>query len=725
MASEDFVFQKARPVFLKGMAEEKNVMAAFRAVFHPQPQEDWTLRIAGSSAYRIWLNGRFAGYGPARAAHGFYRADEIPLGPLLSRADENVLVIEVAGYNAGGYYLLDQPSFLQAEVCREGCPVLYTASGEGGFAAWRIIQRMQRVQRFSFQRPFVEVYHLDGAYDAWKVGGGAEAVRETAGATVEEVEEKRLIARGIPLPFFALWPVERVAARGRVQYGQQPDRPFRDRSLTEISDICKGFPQAELECCLSEEVQSIACLPAARESPWTGEAQVDQDGFLLLDFGKNKSGFLGLTLECRERCRLYLVFDEVLCGGDIDFMRSGWCCPAMRLDLEPGTHVWESFEPYTMRYLKIITAGGGCRIQEAYIRRYETGVPLLPFPPLADEEIACIYEAAADTFRQNAVDLLTDCPSRERAGWLCDTFFTARAERQLTGGNAVEENFLENYALPASFPFLPQGMVPMRYPADDDERVFIPNWAMWLILELLDYRSRGGGPELIQALQPRVQGILDYLAPFENEYGLLERLDGWVFVEWSKANELVQDVSFPTNMLYARALRDAGLLYGNREWLEKAERVADSVNRWSYNGVFYVDNARRTPDGLHPTGECTEVCQYYAFFTGVASPDSRPELWEILLRDFGPERREKDRYPAVYPANAFIGNYLRMELLFQNGLEEQLLREIKGYFLNMARRTGTLWEYDTEVASCCHGFTSVLAYWIGAIVESDRWREEL
>lgn len=78
-----------------------------------------------------------------------------------------------------------------------------------------------------------------------------------------------------------------------------------------------------------------------------------------------------------------------------------------------------------------------------------------------------------------------------------------------------------------------------------------------------DYRDRGGSEKLIEAFRDRVYALLAYFRPFENEYGLLEKLDGWVFVEWSKANELVQDVSFPTNMLYARMLRAAGELYGD------------------------------------------------------------------------------------------------------------------------------------------------------------------
>lgn len=46
---------------------------------------------------------------------------------------------------------------------------------------------------------------------------------------------------------------------------------------------------------------------------------------MLLDFGKNKSGFIRLELSCTASCTLYLLFDEVLCGDDIDFLRSGCC----------------------------------------------------------------------------------------------------------------------------------------------------------------------------------------------------------------------------------------------------------------------------------------------------------------------------------------------------------------------------------------------------------------
>ncbi|HLA40421.1 MAG TPA: hypothetical protein VJ417_10505, partial [Candidatus Glassbacteria bacterium] len=112
-------FDRARPVWPAGQEREMNLTAGFRAVFSQPAGVPVRLRITGSSVYRVWLNGRFVHYGPARAAHGFYRLDEVNLTPFMRRGD-NLLAVELAGYNVNSYYLLDQPSFLQAEIIAEG-----------------------------------------------------------------------------------------------------------------------------------------------------------------------------------------------------------------------------------------------------------------------------------------------------------------------------------------------------------------------------------------------------------------------------------------------------------------------------------------------------------------------------------------------------------------------------------------------------------------------------
>ncbi|MBP1636540.1 MAG: hypothetical protein H6Q10_3114, partial [Acidobacteria bacterium] len=115
LAAEAPVFRAAKPIWPKGRTTEMNLLVGFRAEVRPPAQGNVVLRVAASTIYRARVNGAFAGHGPARAAHGFYRVDEWDITPAL-RPGANVVSLEVAGYNANSYYLLDQPSFLQAEV---------------------------------------------------------------------------------------------------------------------------------------------------------------------------------------------------------------------------------------------------------------------------------------------------------------------------------------------------------------------------------------------------------------------------------------------------------------------------------------------------------------------------------------------------------------------------------------------------------------------------------
>ena len=84
---------------------------------------------------------------------------------------------------------------------------------------------------------------------------------------------------------------------------------------------------------------------------------------------------------------------------------------------------------------------------------------------------------------------------------------------------------------------------------------------------------------------------------------------------------------------------------------------------------------------------------------------------------FGPDRDPEKTYPDVPVSNAFIGNYLRLFILFEDGQYDKLLKEIESFFLPMAEKTGTLWENMTDYASCCHGFASHVAYWLNHIVK--------
>lgn len=431
-------------------------------------------------------------------------------------------------------------------------------------------------------------------------------------------------------------------------------------------------------------------------------------------FSKNLSGIVEFDVECQKETTLYMTFDEIQVKDEYGF-RLNETVNVVIWKLKAGTCHLVTFEPYVMQYVRFASVGGDCTIRNIRMRRY--GYPAIKKTLCTDrEKLKKVFAASVETFRQNVFDLPMDCPSRERAGWLCDSFFIGRTEYVLTGRNQVERNFLENYVLFSSN-VLPEGMLPMCYPADfEDDPEYVPQWAMWFVLELADYYERTKDVQLVSLAKPCVDALMAYFKKYENEYGMLERLDGINLIEQSATREYMMDVNFPTNMLYARMLECVSEMYENAQILKKADILKTEIFKMSYRDYFFMDNAVRTENGtLRVTDNVSECCQYFAFFTGVADPERCQELWDILVKDFGYERRKSGKWPQVLFANAFIGNYLRMELLCHYGKKERLLHDMEEYFCYMAEKTGTLWEHEDGHESCDHGFASYIAYLLDRI----------
>ena len=699
-------FDSARPIWPTGRETEKNLFVGFRVVFDCPDQQAPLLRIAASPLYRVYLNGRFVGHGPARGPHGHYRVDEWPLGAALR--EKNVLAIEVAGYNVNSYYLLDEPAFLQAEVVLDGQILASTAGKDALFTATLLTHRLQKVQRYSFQRPFIEYYRLTQGDSPW----WDKPLAEFTVTSCSTLDRKNLLVRRVAYPHFLKRQPLRIVSRGTLQRDVPVTRLWKDRALVNIGPKLKGYPENELEVVPSIELQKIQSAPMQRvNQPYRpGRAmELSKDTFSIVDLGTNLTGHIGASVHCTEPTKLYLTFDEILARDDVDFKRLG-CVNTVCYELEPGIYHLESFEPYTLRYLKLNVLEGACEVDNLYVREHANSETEEARFSCSDPRLNQIFEAARETFKQNATDIFMDCPSRERAGWLCDSFFTSRVAFALSGNTTIEKNLFENYLLPERFAHLPEGMLPMCYPADHYDGVFIPNWALWFVIQLEEYQSRSGDRALVDALKPRLEALYKYFQAFTNEDGLLESLDSWIFVEWSRANDFVQDVSYPTNMLYAAALASAGKLYHEPGLLAQSEQIRTVIRQQSFDGEFFVDNAIRKDGALNVTRNRTEVCQYFAFFFDVATPRTHPVLWDKLAHQFGPGRKQTQAFPDIHPANAFVGNYLRSELLSQYGHAPQIKKELVDFYLYMAEQTGTLWENVGASASCNHGFASHVAY---------------
>lgn len=699
-------FKKALPVWADGMENEKNVTLGLHTAVEGGCVVK--LRVATSGFYRVFINSAFTYYGPARCAEGFFRVDEVPLTLPDGTAH---IAIEVINYAINSFGYICAPGFIQAEIEKSG--TVLAATGINNFTGVQLSERVRRIQRYSYQRPAAEGYRLSPDYAAWRVGNTcANATSITLSAT----DNKALVPRRIPLNTFPETAAQTVEAHGTFRDDAKPEFYLKDRSLTMPADpkhMLMGFAEEELELHLSDRVQEFANTSFCRDNaPYTGGNRVCAKEFVILSLCGAKTGFITADIHCEKEGDLFILFDETLNEGEDVNPNARTCCNVVQLRLQAGDYAFQSMEPFGFKYAKLMVTAGAFTVQNFRITELICPCEVTAAYTGKDEKLAAIFEAAKQTFIQSSSDLFMDCPTRERAGWLCDSYFTARAEKEFTGNNVIEYNFLENYLLPETFKDLPHGMVPMCYPSDHYNGRFIPNWAMWLILELEDRLARVGDRDFILQFKKRTYDLIDFFKQYENADGLLEHLPSWVFVEWSKANNLVQDINFPSNMLYARMLEAAAHIFDDHALAKKAAVLKGTIRARSFDGEFFVDNEVYENGKPVSTGERTEVCQYYAFFTGVATPKTHPALWEKLVEDFGPQRAETGKHPQIYPANAFIGNYLRLMVLEDNGLYEQILSEIKDYFYYMAQRTGTLWENIGTEASCIHGFASYAVHFI-------------
>lgn len=680
-------------VWVDGLQKEKNATCLFYLELSEQEGTLLEMELSAVGPYQCFLNGELVLFGPVRAAKGYVRPDK---GEFILKAGKNTLGVLVNDYHVATFSYVKQSPFFYCRLKANGRT--YSAMD---FQAYDYCVRVQNVQRFSYQRGFAEFYRMEHDMKSLLL----RPYDFLPQLQVKPVPSLDRLKRRIPSFEEKKEQAERIGG-GRFTIDSKRAL-WKDRSISQVGNLFEGYPYEELEECLTDTVGQFSCRPCGeqKESLLTGDYSV-------LDFGRNISGFVVLELTALQDTNVYLTFDELLdSNGMVDFTRMN-CCNVIKWELKKGEYRLISLEPYTMRYIQLFVSEGELADIRVSMRRMENPDAYRLSFWTEDKKAERILKAAQNTLAQNAVDLFMDCPSRERSGWINDIFFTRKSAEILMGNTWVEKNSLENYALCGSQKSLPEGMIPMCYPAEHLNGEYIPNCAIWYVIIACEYCLKTGEKQFAQYIEPQIRGILTFFESYENEYGFLEDLQSWVFIEWSQANsrEFVKGVNFPTNMMYYRMLCAVSTLYGDRKLKERAEKLKTAIEAWSFNGSFFEDNRIRENGELKLVGHVSEACQYHAFFFDIADSVRYPELYRKLVEEFVPSREKESCYPNIDKANIITGLMMRETILIENGRREQAIRETEDIFYRMAERTDTLWENVTPTASCNHGCASYAAY---------------
>ena len=687
------MFQLAKPIFIKDKEQEMNTFAAFRTAI--VGGKGTTLRITAISFYQLRINGRFVAFGPARAAKNYARVDVIDLDPYLTDG-KNEILVTVAGYNCRALSTAKQSAFLIAEITRDGAVLAATGRDFEGFAP---TCKLQKTERYSVQRHFSEIWDFTAETDLTAPEFAAEVA-------VQSLSPK-LLDRVAPYPYYEDTTYASASCTGSLTF---------DESLPYNVNFYSFQPSERWGRFEADEIVSrpYEWIQRHRQTVKSGETalplSLKANEYAIFDLSRIEVGFFLVGAEAHETADLILAFTEDSSPTSFAFTDMHthnvleYKLPAgKKLDLQ-------SFEPYVARYVILAVKEGSLTLDKFGIKSFTRDFSEVEIPEIiTDPALRAIYRGGIRTFAHNAVDLPTDCPSRERTGWLCDSYFTSKTEFELYKNAQAEEAFLENYRLFENEGEYPEGMIPMCYPSDmKDNGEFIPQWSMWYVIEVADYLCNRAPEVDREIFRPTVEALLAFYKRHENADGLLEKLPSWGFVEWSIANQWTQDVSYPTNFLYAEVLAAAYRIFGNEEYLRRSREVQRVAVEQSFNGKTFLDHAIRNEAGelIRQEAHCSEACQYYAIlFGGIDWKDDRyAELRRLVLEVFGAERSEA--HPEIAEINAFIGAYLRLEALLKLEEYDLILRDVKDFFGCMEQETGTLWEYRQRHGSRDHGFAS-------------------
>lgn len=697
--------------------------------------------------YNLFINGKFIAYGPARAAKGYARVETMELDKYLTEENNKIEIYVQSNYTNLLCHTKEEPYL---GICIKADDKVIKNTKD--FKCYSINNKLQRVERMSSQRGFLEVYR--------------EGIEETNCEELKIIPVKcpKILKRNVPYSD----NIEEQATLYKKGYVEADKNRVWENDLTKLLDDglkMGGYPRKDCECVLSKELLQFVPIKRAQDTNLTDDIEkkqlsdinaidelsvsdakkMDNLCYYIYKIPKVYCGKFRFTIQTDKSTDLWITYDDLLVDDFVMFNREQ-IVHGLKWTLKPGEYILYSQEVYSAKYIQII-CGSFVNVKDVSLIRIENPLNNLDKrvvevskkqnSQFINNGIKTIVEAAKNTFAQNAYDLYTDCPSRERAGWLCDSYFMGKAEHFFTGNNVVEKNFLENYLLYENEVFEHKGIMPMCYPAQLGEHDYIPNWILWYVLELEDYLKRTNDLHFIELHYERIREILNFFEKYENEQGLLEGLEGWVFIEWSEASDYVEGVNFPTNMLYAAALDAASNILSDNSLKEKALNLKKLIREIAYDGEFYVDNAIRVNGELELTNNRSELCQIFAAYFDIEPNDKNfYERFVVGYEKYGVKKvinkksksdkekifgeqnnfeknelsEESNKY--IAPAALFIGGILRLMVLFNLEKYEKVIEECQNRFLEMTEKTGTIWEFFDEKASCNHGFGSIIGWLI-------------
>ena len=303
----------------------------------------------------------------------------------------------------------------------------------------------------------------------------------------------------------------------------------------------------------------------------------------------------------------------------------------------------------------------------------------------SDDEINKIWDVAAYTMDLTTREFFMDGIKRDRWTW---------------SGDAIQ-SYLMNYYLHFDTECVKRTIRQLRGKDPVTAHVnTIMDYTFYWFKSIADYYEYTGDKDFVREMWPRMVTLMDYVLSRTNSDGMAEgQADDWIFVDW---------VDFPMHkrgtlcfeqILFCKALETmvicAAIVGGDSGATSDYAALAATLRRkikatfWSPDQRAYL---HALEDGLL-NAQVTKFPNMFAILYGFASDEERREIMQSVMLN-----------PDIDPITTPYMRFYELETLCIDGLQTQVLKEIKDYWGGMLREGATtFWEkYNPEETGMQH-----------------------
>jgi len=428
-------------------------------------------------------------------------------------------------------------------------------------------------------------------------------------------------------------------------------------------------------CSVHKKIPPVSIVPAG-------------DGSVIVDFGRNLSGFVRVFLRGPAGTEVRVDYAERLdADGDIDPSTGGSdpiynvCTLAERSEWYCPTFMYTGF-----RYIRL--TGLAEELLPEHIEACFVHSDVLNDSQFecSDERINKLQQCARRSFLSNLVNIPTDCPARERRGWTADAFAVSEAECLNFDMRRLYRKWFDDI----SDCQRASGWIPVELPLTTDPSIDI-NWPAACILVPWDiYRMYGDDQFLAEYydVMTRYMGFLDAARDAGGRFARVNVAYGdWLADDKASPPFLAAAYHFRCVSLLSRIAAVLGRSEDAERYLHHANTMRQAVNR-----DFLKQDGDRW---FYDTG--SQSSNAHALFFDLVDDERRGDITEALVAKFEADGTN---------TTGFLGTMCLLRALSDNGRDDVAWRLVTnpdpGGWLYMLRH----FDATTFLESFTHGESS-------------------